>query len=579
MSATALFVISLVAAAASFVYSLVASQQAKNAVLEVGSEDGLTLGDINVTQQSEGLVVPIAYGLNYICGNTIWWYAEKFGTSPNEQYRVCIWQTVCMGKLQSDWSLMPSVDSKYVAFGPAIYPNPATYWWERFQKSFGHNDFGIPNPNVGPPADYLQYFPNNGAYATRLKGVAHVFIKFFELPIGVTNIPTFKYWTIKLLETGLPYENGHWSGSLTFGNNPAAIIYDLLTNEQYGLGIDNSDINWDSFVAASNYFYEQYYELNFVINQSMPVRDIIIKIQDWVECFLIKDENDEYTLVYFQDSDADNPAATVTDNDIISFILSRKSWEDTFNSFTANYTNRYMPGSFVPSMMEMKTATIKNEANISMTGSVRNKVIDLMAFTNLDGVRNRLNKIMKKESYPFASGTLTVNLKYSFLRRGDVITIDTDEYNFIGPFRILDININEIDKNQIDFELVQLRELIADDIVDPANRSEGVYGEASQVRCVASLSLPPNSNITNSFTTYIKEPSTLIVVWAAGQTLKGPLIYGTEFTITSTIMYGLPFYSIVLDPVIFAEEIMMNTLGLLSIDVFESGCPFPPGES
>jgi len=579
MSTTALFVISLISAAASLVISVIAAVKAKNAIVAVGEEDSLTVNDINNTQQSEGLVVPIVYGNGLICGNTIWWRSQYGGLT--EQYSIILWQTLCMGHIQTGGDIGYTkgkyfnvfMDAKILDYYPESGGSDASDWYERLIVSDGD-----PTAGTKIPDRYLPVFPDYGAYVSRLKGVAYVFITWFDLPPGVTNVPTFKF-RVFADKSFFFVGNGNWkpntfphSSAPGYGVNPATVIYDLLTNVQYGLGLAEASINWNSFVNASNYFHKQLYYLNFVINQSVSVRDIIVKIQDWCEGFLIKNESDEYELIYFQDSDADNPQAIVTDDDMIEFSLRRKSWNDTFNSFTANFTHIYRAGDRIPSFFEKKTASIKNEANIQMTGSVRNKVIDLVSFINLEGVNNRLTQIMKKESYPFATASLSVNLKYSFLRRGDVLTINSDEYNFIGPFRITDIVVNETDKTKLDFELIQLRELVADDISDPTSRADGIYTEAELVPCAFTLTFPAFSAVSEACPRAFIVDADSKVAWSSGQTLKGVLTYGTDYVIDD-------HNKIHLNEVIYADEIMMNSEGLLSVDIYEPGCPSPPTES
>lgn len=592
---TAFFVVAtFVIAAASLVYSLVVSEQAKNAALNVKDGDAASLSDLNVTQQSEGLVVPIVYGNARICGNTIWWNGGKYN---EEQYRICVWQTLCMGTIDygPDWT-ETSLQNMHAHFNlfvdekiQLLYPGvPGTQdpseWYERLQVSNGNANGGL-----APPSDYLDLFPNRGYAATRLRGIAHVFIKWFDLDPYVTNIPTFTYRVYNALDyfwtnLGFYFNDLPHHGTHTLGANPASIIFDLLTNVQYGLGIEESNINKASFERASNYFHGQLYYLNFYINQSMSVMDIIAKIQDWCECFLVKNEDDEYELIYFQESDADNPRCIVVDEDMIDFKFRRKSWEDTFNSFTIQYTQLFLPNLTAPGAFETKTKTIKNEANIQMTGSVRNKVVNLKAFvnTNMDGIINRSNQIMKKESYPFGNGTLTLNLRFSFLRLGDVFTIDSDEYGFEAPFRVLDINVNDADKNQLDLEIVQLRELVADDIGGPpAYSGDGQRGIAETARCLATVNFEPNSPVSGTFASYIRDVAQLRAAWCPGQTNVGFLTYGTDYTIEEVYFAGYdnPFYAIHLDEALYAEEIMMNTLGLLCIDIFEPECPTPPEES
>ena len=558
------------------VSTLVAYRRSQDAIANINEADNLTLCDINMSQQTEGVVIPVTYGSNWLCGNTIWWYADDIN---QEQYRYCMWQTICAGGvyLHGRW-LMCSVDEKLVSDINIL-------------KMTCHAGRGA---NTGPPASYLNYFPDtddppNGAYATRLQGIAHAFIEFnnnenipgFMKP-GRTTIPKWKYFVMRRLDPlFLAADNKHFRWDYIngyIGNNPADIIYDLLTNEQFCLGIDSSEIDAVNFTIAAQYFRDKKYYLNFIINSSTSARNIISKIQQWVECYLIKDQYNRYTIKYFQENDADNPVATIVDNDMVEFVLRRKSWDETFNSFTANYIPKYYPEDATDwedlewGSGEVRTLTLKNEANIRLTGSVRHKVVDLTAFGHKSPASERLHQIMKKESYPFATGSLTLNLSFSYIQIGDVITIDSDEYGFIGPFRIVDVNVNEVDNNKMDYELLQMRELVADSNWNSSSDSNGVRGSATVPPCLYNVTFPPNSAVSNVIPRDMINDANSVVAWGACQMFKGILTYGTDYTIDN-------HNRVHLDEVLFADIIMSNTLGLLNVDVFEEGCPSPPVES
>lgn len=584
--------------AISAIVSYVLAEQAQDSAAALSDADSQTLGDINVTQQKEGVVVPVIYGSVTLAGNIMWWDAENV----NDQfYRFKMWQAICMGEIYNKKTPKTSGDellgynTDYCVW---IDQKPASFYnlqYALIPVAGDVMDLNVPAhqiqdgvDNVSPNAGLL-ISPPGLVYATRLKGIAHIFLgsykdhitgKYINSPIelnqGVTNISTYKYFVKRKLSTPLPrIEIGR-------GNNPASIIYDLLNNNQYGGDIDAEHINADNFAEASHYFYSYNMGLCFIINKVVKIKDIISKIQEWTDSFLIKDENNKYAIKILKDTDAETPTAIITDEKMIKFTLRRKSWEETFNSFTANFKPVTQDSQDFAKILdpvgdivwsesylkndEVRTLTLKNEANIYQTGNERNKIIDLTGFNREDAVNYRLSQIMKKESYPFANATLTTNLEYTYLKLGDVVTIDSDDYNICTPFRILGIGYQKIDSNMLEFDLLQMREIIANESYRNAANPRGTSLRAVTPPCLENLTFAPFDSISSPLSYHFINDNKSVVYWGSDQLVSGKLTYDTDYTVVD-------HNKIQLDETIFADEILFNAAGLLNIDVFEEGCP------
>lgn len=597
-------IISLLASAATLVIGLIYSSKAEDQLSNVTDDKSLANVDVTSTMQTEGVVVPLLYGYNYVAGNTIWWQSFKYNTGSNPEYvHVLTWQVIGMGNLipiseykgfygfhpqsthEGFYHRMP----QWLYFDEAEFPLSESsgledIWYGRpdpmhyFQT--GDNNFILPNK---APGGYriLTSMPNSVFARTKLPGISHCLLYKHNLRQGSTTIPTYKYKVKKILNTGLSYENMYVTEHILnvdvdryIGNNPAAIIYDLLTNNQYGLGLNTNKIDKANFEIASNYFYEKKYALNFAITQPTKVIDIIKKIQAWIDCYLIKNNlTDQYQILILEETDINNIKATVYDDDIIELNIRRKSWYETYNSFTANYVpvsridtkyiwginkyTKYLRG-------EIKTMNVKNEANIAFTGTRREKTIDLTGLSHEPAIAYRLHQIMKKESFPFANGSLKTNLKFSYLQIGDVINIDSDEYNAIMPYRITDISYNEINKNVLSFSLLQMREIYSDDnfTIDDYIPDSRYTPKIYESNYLENLTFPAFSAISNPLSYKIKNINNVIVHWGTGQLITGKLTYGIDYTIDD-------HDKIHLDEIIYADEIIHNANGLMNVDVVE----------
>ena len=573
-------IVALSIAAASFVIALVVS----NRYRDIDTPEDQIPGDIDATGQAEGAVIPLVYGYNYISGNTIYFKSDRSNLTHAEFW---IWQTICLGYVgnweyfEEDGSFLLYTDEKHSREGfiPGSHPG-ATYTpidliLNRGDGQYQTKSVPFPRPPWASLGLLTQSERDNFRYVrTGMPGVVSVIIQ-DRLPEGVRNIPHYKYYVERILNTGLPKENVKYPivHRRAVGNNPAAVIYDLLTNDQYGLSVDTSEINWQSFVTASEDLYLR--ALSFVIKEPTSVMEIVRKIQAWADCYLMKNRENEYILKVFKDSDADSPRATIIDNDFIEFTFDRKSWDDTYNAFTGNYLaieENFSVGFNEWVRRTRRTVTIKNEANIRLTGNIREKVVDLTCFTHETTTRERLMEIMKKESYPYATAKMVTNMEFSYLNKGDVITIDSDEYNTQAPFRILSIDFKEVDKNRIGFNLLQMRETISSAVenqpVEPV--APGLPTETTALAvsppCLENVTFPPFSAISNQLTRSFVNDADSVVHWGINQLQMGMLTYGTDYTVIN-------HNRIKLDETIYADDIINNASGLLNVDVYEKGCP------
>ena len=618
MGVDPLSIIALVLVAAGAVVAAVYASKAQDAIASLPDAEQQTISEMEVTELSEGKVVPLLYGYNCVAGNIISWYADKQNSGKGDYYKICLWLVLGMGKLVPVAKYTGEL-YKYKLFG--------WDWWDIIEKLSHVGIYDevqhwildderpienhLDNYGQSPQIEFsdmhpLHYYQSGGdgenyklpltsptghdilnippirdvytLFATKLKGIAHVFMYNIDLDVGRINIPNYKFKVKKILDTGLPYDNikvneeGYWYAAY-IGNNPAGIIYDLLTNKQYGLGLDSSAINKSNFIIAANYFYEKKMALNFAINTQTSVRDIINKIQEWTDCYLIKNIDDKYEIAILQESDINNPKATIYDKDIIELTIRRKSWDETYNSFTANYKPTYhvdSVGYVLYDNNETRTMTAKNEANISFTGGKREKVVDLTGFSYPPAVAYRLHQIMKKESYPFANGYLKTNLSFIYLQVGDVIIIDSDEYNASMSYSIINKNVNKIDENIVEFSLLQMREIYADDsftiddyITGSRNRNSP---EITTPPCLENLTFPAFSAVSNPLSYKFQDDSKSIVHWGTGQLMTGKLTYNVDYTVDE-------HDKIHLNETLYADEIMHNSNGLMNIDVYELGCP------
>jgi len=398
-----------------------------------------SLSDFSITQANEGQPIPIVYGRVKIPGNIIYYGnlrteevkeevdGGKGGGGDEEvttgyKYYLDIWQAICMGKIELEKAFIDNDENK---------PVNASYTLFNDGTSDVH-----PTTSDNPDLEY----------ASRLPGVAHIFWKQFYIGFNRTYVPTVYFWVKRILETGLPYEDVEVDG-VYYGNNPAAVIYDLLVN--WGK-LDVTYINSTSFSEAAEYFYNQKIGINYVISSTRELREVIQEICDMVDAQLEYDDDGKIAIRVLKKSDT--PVGTIKD-DFISFQFSKPSWNTVPNEFQANFVENGV----------VRTLVVENPAAKLLANKDIQKTYDLTAFSQREIALKRLFDIMKRESYPRIALNITVPLKYSYYNIGDVITVENTEVGIRGDFRIVSISEPKIDSNEIEMTLLQHTDVIFDE--------------------------------------------------------------------------------------------------------------------
>ena len=248
---------------------------------------------------------------------------------------------------------------------------------------------------------------------------------------------------------------GDWSGGFKMGwtDNPAWILYDLLTNTRYGLGryVDPEDINkWELYkigrfndaVDANGNFegvpdgrggLEPRYSCNIIFKSDEKVFDSIQLISKLFrgQTFFRASE------VSFTDERAKSPMAVFNNNNVKdgAFNYSNLRRDQQFNTVEVSYLDRFE--NFVP-----KVEVIEDEEDIRSRGVFKKKIDGLgvtsRAMARRIGQHLIYRTIKENQRVAFTSG-----LEALLCQPGDLIIIDDDLKNQKSNFgKVLSVDVD-----------------------------------------------------------------------------------------------------------------------------------------
>lgn len=216
--------------------------------------------------------------------------------------------------------------------------------------------------------------------------------------------------------------------------NPAHIIREVLTNDDWGLGIDEARIDDVSFAAAADTLYDEGFGLSLQWAGQSTAEDFINDILGHIDATYGNDPatGKFYIKLIRGDYDADDlDELTEDDMTITSFL--RNSLSDTSNEVTVTWTN--------PESEEEQTVTVHDIANFSAQGVIISTSRNYHAIRTSDLALRCAMRELGKVSQPVATFEIEASRTAISYKSGDVVKITYPEYGLNGlPCRVMAVN-------------------------------------------------------------------------------------------------------------------------------------------
>jgi hypothetical protein len=291
--------------------------------------------------------------------------------------------------------------------------------------------------------------PNAPFGASALPGLAHIAWEQWSLGTNTYNIPNVTFVVKRTLPTTIDYAN------MTNGANPAAVIYDIMTNTTYGIGMNPDDINITAFNAAAAVWNTKGYGLNFVLNQQNEAQALIEQVLEWVGGSFFIDNDGKFCIYAY--SDSDTAVTTLDEDDFIDFNIERQSYLTTYNDLRIKYTDANCD-------YVSKTIGMFNNANFQEQNVPNQATIDLSCFSDVTTVSKRAWELLKTMSYPILRLKFKLNETKSYpIFAGSIVTINHSDYAIANAnFRITNMSIGDDNAIEVEYSAEQVVEDIFD---------------------------------------------------------------------------------------------------------------------
>lgn len=231
--------------------------------------------------------------------------------------------------------------------------------------------------------------------------------------------------------------------------NPAHIIYECLTNQEWGMGYSPNDIDETSFRAAADKLSAESFGMSLLWTDQTTIQDFVGLVIGHIDASLrISIHTARFELNLIRDDYVPANLPELNPDNILELTsYERTAWGDTANEVVIKYKDRNQKDT---------TIAVQDLACIEVQGSIVSATKDFVGIRE-DALANRVAiRELHKFSTPLAKITLTCNRVAWDWNITDVFVLTWPKLGLNRvPFRIADINKGDLVNGQITIQAME----------------------------------------------------------------------------------------------------------------------------
>jgi len=301
------------------------------------------------------------------------------------------------------------------------------------------------------PDAYLKKFL--AAPVPAFRGVLAAIVKGATI---AANNPYIKPWAFKVKRINTGWNNSTvWNAAYAEigangDMNPAHILYQCITDPEWGMGYPTSMIDDISFTAAATVLYSEGFGLSLLWNRSAQVGEFIQMIINHIGASFYADpKTGRFALKLIRaDYNINTLPAFDTSNVAQLIEFQRATWADTVNEVTVTFSDR--------NTGKTSALSVQNLAAISSQGAVVNAQKNYPGITDATLASRVAMRDLASLSTPLAKVKLKINRAAWSLVPGDVFTFSWLPLGITSiVFRVVQINSGTLTDGAITVDAVE----------------------------------------------------------------------------------------------------------------------------
>jgi hypothetical protein len=290
-----------------------------------------------------------------------------------------------------------------------------------------------------------------GSAVSRYKGICHFIV--YNATFGTSPYLKAMYAIVRRCPQLVSPDAA--TANINGSANPADVLYEMLTDARWGLGLSPLKFDVSSFQSAAVTLKNEDMGVDFVLNTQDSAANAAGEVLRHIDGVIFS--HPQTGLITLKLARADYDPATlphITPSNAIKFTnYKRNTWPETFNEVRVTYFNRGVAPylSFTDDV-----APAQNLANMQAMGQIASTDYSFPYFSLYSRALSAAFRTLRVVSVPLASGTLTLNRSLYNITIGSVLILDWPPLGISGlVIRVLDINFGTLDSNEIECNVVE----------------------------------------------------------------------------------------------------------------------------
>jgi len=450
------------------------------------------LGEFPFPTATEGRPIPVIWGTVRIQGANVTWYGDfqqraikkkvKSGLFSSSRittgyrYYIGIMFALCRGKV--DFFRKIWIADNLVWSVP--FAGNTTFAIEE-ENLFGGVELGaggiigtmesFDGSTTQPVSDYLAnfqtvsgdtpayrnvaYITNSNAGNSLIKGKKAVYI-------GTSTQPAV--WKFEVQRTPVG-PTGYLAANKTVNTldaNPIFVVYELMTNDDFGLGWSTSLIDATSFNTAATTLKAEGNGFSFMLDVGEQILEVIRLVEEQIDGVFYQDPADGLWKVALARSDYDPATIPLIDESNCSDLMNftRGTWDDTINTVR-------VPFSQAVDTFKNTYALAQDMANVQLQGGVSLAEVKFPGVKDADLANSLAWRELRALSRPLAKCQAVVNRTFWDAKPTDVFAVSDADLGLTRlSMRVAKVDFAELADGRITLDLVE----------DVFEQNDGAFG-------------------------------------------------------------------------------------------------------
>lgn len=260
--------------------------------------------------------------------------------------------------------------------------------------------------------------------------------------LGNTDTPP----PISIIARRCPNQLGLTGGrhNINGDSNIACAVYEVMTNNMWGMKIPEDKIDMDSFIACGNTLADEGLGISMLVQTAMLGRDLVAEMLRHADGVVYADPvTGLYTMTLAREvpEEEQDELLIVDDSNILpdTFEFSRSSWEMTKNTIIVQYTER--------KTFETTPVQYQDLANIDVRGGMIDpEEFSYLGFSNDVAAMNTAARVSKMKASPLVSAKMSLNRVGYQLRPGSAFWLRKPNRGLANILmRVIEISYGTLD--------------------------------------------------------------------------------------------------------------------------------------